>query len=324
MLDRLLKQLVVPDGTADANAILSALRPRLIGALNAVTSELVNETTGEGGEAAVRASGMAGTLLMSKSLTMLHDLTGPTTLNMPLSPASARGAPPLERSHVPAHVIKRDAIGIEPRAHHAAARKTVRALADLCLRAPRGSLGWGAALWSLTHRMMPIELLLDELTAVTRACATAFPPLGVRGLGVTQHAAAETPPEDLEPSIAREMERETAGAPLASHRPRGATPHAVSSERTFGMCARGACAGRRLWLEPTEGSGAGRSQQGVPFVGASAMGQWLSGATGQLTTARDLLSRQETVHARSARSAGCWPTGARRCFSRGCTGCRRW
>ena len=203
MLNRLIKQLNCPDGTADTDAVLDALRPRLIVALNAVTSELVADATGEDADAAIRASRMAGALLMTKSLTVVPDGTG-----------SVRGAGPDRSLH--AH-LKREAVGSmshppEPRAHHAASRKTLRALAELCLRAPRGSLGWSAALWSLTHPKMPIELQIDELTAVTRACAAAFPPLGVRALGALQHVAADAIPADLDPRVAREVEREAAGA----------------------------------------------------------------------------------------------------------------
>eukprot|EP00966_Prymnesium_polylepis_P056097 1297916-Prymnesium_polylepis.1 len=138
MLHDLISKLV---GAEDrATAILDGLRPRLISALNAVASELCSEHIADS-DAAIRAARMAGALLMSKSLAVKT----PTKRDERVTeqPKVTEQLLHARASHVKA--VGTVSGAPEPRAHHAASRKALRALADMCLKAPSGSLGWAAA-----------------------------------------------------------------------------------------------------------------------------------------------------------------------------------
>ncbi|KAL3927076.1 MAG: hypothetical protein SGPRY_002990 [Prymnesium sp.] len=88
-----------------------------------------------------------------------------------------------------------------------AQRGAIRALANLCLCSPSGSLAWAAALWALCHPGMPNAPLLQEYSLVSRACATA---LDCRGLHTRAAggAAKQLLPPDLGSDLAAELQRE--------------------------------------------------------------------------------------------------------------------
>ena len=158
MLSTLLERL--SSGSDETIAI--ALRPRIIAALNAVTAELSSQTAAA---EAVRSSKMAGALLMHKTL-------------FPSSPALAQAVPAAAKRPV-TELGTGLSLGPQPaldaRAHQVAARKTVRALAEMCLRQPQGmGSDWALITTSLapTHEaLLPdSRVLLQQGALDDRYC----------------------------------------------------------------------------------------------------------------------------------------------------------
>ena len=172
MLSALLERLVTTTEESQVALLVGALRPRLVAVLNAVSSELNSDSAIMTAAGAVRAARMAGVLLVHQALMSppqvqtqrAHLLTPGSGQGEHLAARrdglrSQDGGPPGSAGqHSPAAPPSTP----DGRAHAIAARKTLRAVADMCLRLPNGSEGWSAALWVVTHPKLSVDLLVRQ------------------------------------------------------------------------------------------------------------------------------------------------------------------